>query len=118
MLRRFSINFAIFSMVLDAFLVVTGLGTAVLFRPLLDGIPFIKTIPEQIDIPTGIYIIFPLVWVGILSAFAIYDGRKYMRVADEYAMLTLGSLIAAISMAGILYLSYREISRALFFLLC
>ena len=114
MLRRFSINFAIFSMLLDALWVVIGLEAAVLLRPFLDGLPFVKTIPEQINLPAGIYISFPLVWVGILSAFAIYDGRKYLRVADEYAMLTLASLIASISMAGILYLSYRQISRLLF----
>jgi exopolysaccharide biosynthesis polyprenyl glycosylphosphotransferase len=33
---------------------------------------------------------------------------------DEYAMLTLASLIASGAMAGFLYLSYRQISRALF----
>ena len=115
MLRRFSINFAIFSMILDAIWVVTGLEAAVLLRPFLEGLPFVKTIPEQINLPAGIYILFPLVWVGILSAFAIYDGRKYLRVADEYAMLTLASLIASISMAGILYLSYRQVSRVMFF---
>jgi len=115
MLRRFSINFAIYSMIMDALWVVIGLKSAVLLRPLLNGIPFVQPIPEQVNLPAGIYISFPLVWVGILSAFAIYDGRKYLRVADEYAMLTLASLIAAISMAGILYLSYRQISRLIFF---
>lgn len=115
MLRRFSINFAIFSMVMDAIWVVTGLEAAVLLRPFLEGLPFVKTIPEDINLPPGIYVLFPIVWVGILSAFAIYDGRKYIRVADEYAMLTLASLIAAISMAGILYLSYRQVSRVMFF---
>jgi exopolysaccharide biosynthesis polyprenyl glycosylphosphotransferase len=114
MLRRFSINFAIFSMILDALWVVIGLEAAVFLRPFLEGLPFVKPIPEQINLPPGIYISFPLVWVGILSAFAIYDGRKYLRVVDEYAMLTLASLIASISMAGILYLSYRQISRVLF----
>jgi len=116
MLRRFSINYAIFSMIMDAIWVVIGLKAAVLARPFLDAIPIFKTIPEPVDLPAGIYIIFPLIWVGILSAFAIYDGRKYLRVVDEYAMLTLGSLIATGAMAGILYLSYRLISRALFFL--
>ncbi len=115
MLRRFSINYAIFSMLLDALWVVIGLEAAVFLRPFLNGLPFVEPIPEQINLPPSIYISFPLVWVGILSAFAVYDGRKYLRVVDEYAMLTLGSLIASISMAGILYLSYRQISRALFF---
>ena len=116
MLRRFSVNFAIYSMVLDALCVVIGLKVAVLIRPLLDGVPFILFVPENIKLPNGLYIIFPLVWIGILSALAIYDGRKYLRAVDEFAMLTLGSLIASISMAGILYLSFRNVSRALFFL--
>lgn len=115
MLRRFSINFAIFSMLLDALWVVVGLKVAVVIRPFLDRIPYIKPIPEQVNLPAGIFIGFPLIWVGIFSAFAIYDGRKYLHAADEYAMLTLASVIASISMAGILYLSYRQISRALFF---
>ena len=116
MLRRFSINFAIFSMVLDAFWVVTGLRMAVLLRPFLNEIPFVQAIPDHIDLPIAIYAIFAIVWVGIFSAFAIYDGRKYLRAVDEYAKLTLASLIATGSMAGILYLSYRQISRALFFI--
>jgi exopolysaccharide biosynthesis polyprenyl glycosylphosphotransferase len=114
MLRRFSINFAIFSIIMDAFLTVIGLGLAKFVRPFLDRLPFATPIGEQISLPTSLYIIFPLLWVGILSAFAIYDGRKYLRVVDEYAMLTLGSVIASISMAGILYLSYRQVSRLLF----
>src|ERR1035437_1038790 len=103
MLRRFSINFAIFSMVLDAFWVVVGLKAAELIRPLLDGLPILKSIPEQVDLPPGIFIIFALIWVGIFSAFAIYDGRKFLRAVDEYAMLTLASLIATGAMAGFLY---------------
>jgi exopolysaccharide biosynthesis polyprenyl glycosylphosphotransferase len=116
MLRRFSINFAVFSMIFDAFWVFISLEGAVLLRPLLEKFPFIKQIPGEIGLPAFVYIAFPLVWVGILSAFAIYDGRKYLRVVDEYAMLTLASLIASISMAGVLYLSYRQVSRALFVL--
>ena len=45
MLRRFSINFAIFSMIMDAIWVVIGLKTAVLLRPFLDAIPYYKTHP-------------------------------------------------------------------------
>jgi exopolysaccharide biosynthesis polyprenyl glycosylphosphotransferase len=116
MLRRFSINFAIFSMILDAFLVIVGLKAAELLRPLLVGLPFLKSIPEQVDLPPSIFIIFALIWVSIFSAFAIYDGRKFLQAVDEYAMLTLASLIASGAMAGFLYLSYRQISRALFFI--
>lgn len=116
MLRRFSINFAIFSMLMDAICVFFGLKMAEIIRPFMNGFPYIKMIPEQTNLPAGIYISFALIWVSLMTAFSIYDGRKYLRVIDEYSMLTVASLIASISMAGILYLSYRQISRALFVL--
>ncbi len=116
MLRRFSINFAILSMVLDALWVVVGLWLATTVRPLLDRFTFIQPIPDTVDLPFALYIIFPLIWISIFAAFAIYDGRKYLRVVDEFATLTLASVVASISMAGILYLSYRLVSRALFLL--
>lgn len=114
MLRRFSINFAIFSMALDVLWVGAGLWAAAAVRPSLSRFPFFRAIPDAIDLPIALYFIFPLIWVGIFSAFSIYDGRKYLHVVDEIATLTLASLIASISMAGILYLSYRDVSRALF----
>ncbi len=36
---------------------------------------------------------------------------------DELSTLTIGSLVAAIAQAGILYLTYRDFSRALFILI-
>lgn len=114
MLRRFSINFAIFSMLLDAVCVLVGLWSASLVRPWLSGFSFIKTVTAVQQIPFALYFVFPVLWVGILSSFAIYDGRKYLKVVDEYSALTMASFIASISMAGILYISYRDVSRALF----
>jgi exopolysaccharide biosynthesis polyprenyl glycosylphosphotransferase len=116
MLRRFSINFAILSMMLDAFWVALGLWLANATRPLLNRFSFVQSIPDVIDLPNSLYLVFPLIWVSILSAYAIYDGRKYFRVVDEFTTLTMASFIASISMAGILYLSYRQVSRAMFLL--
>jgi len=79
MLRRFSINFAIFSMVLDAFWVVVGLKAAELIRPFLDGIPFLKSIPEQVDLHQAFTLFSHLSGWRIFSHFAIYDGRKFLR---------------------------------------
>lgn len=114
MLRRFSINFAIFSMLLDAICITSGLWLASIVRPSLSGFSIIKFVPTDQGIPSTLFFLFPVLWVGILSSFAIYDGRKYLKVVDEYSALTMASFIASISMAGILYISYREVSRALF----
>jgi exopolysaccharide biosynthesis polyprenyl glycosylphosphotransferase len=108
MLRRFSVNFALLSMVLDGLSVVICLWFSAVIRPAMNELSFIKTVPNQEVIPFALYILFPLIWGIIFSSLSIYDGRKFLR-----------------STAGILYFSYREVSRALFvvfvistFLLC
>lgn len=116
MLRRFSINFALFSMVLDMLAVSAGLKLAVYARPFFNSIPWFKVIETPGLVPFTLYILFPLIWVLIYSSLSIYDGRKYLRVFDEFSALTFAMLIASVSAAGILYLSYRQVSRALFLL--
>ena len=81
--------------------------------------------PDSVVVPVALYLLFPFIWIVIFSSLSIYDGRKFLRAADELAALFLSTFIASISTAGILYFSYREVSRALFiifvistFLLC
>jgi exopolysaccharide biosynthesis polyprenyl glycosylphosphotransferase len=114
MLRRFSINYAILSMAFDAAWVAFGLWLSTALRPFLNRFSFIQAMPDVVELPPSLYIVFPVLWVSILSAYAIYDGRKHLRVVDEFASLTMASFIASISMAGILYFSYRLFSRAMF----
>jgi exopolysaccharide biosynthesis polyprenyl glycosylphosphotransferase len=114
MLRRFSVNFALISMALDSMFVILSMWMAALYRPTLNQIAWIEPIPSQVRIPLVLYIIFPLIWVIVFSTLSIYDGRKYLRVMDEFSALSLAMLIASVSAAGILYFSYRDVSRALF----
>jgi exopolysaccharide biosynthesis polyprenyl glycosylphosphotransferase len=125
MLRRFSVNFALFSMLLDGLSTALGLWLAVVLRPLLNSFAFFQTVSDLQLVPRILYLVFPFIWVVIFSSLSIYDGRKFLRAADELAALFLSTFIASISTAGILYFSYREVSRALFivfvlvtFLLC
>lgn len=114
MFRRFSANFAVFSIFFDMLLVALALHVAVVLRVPLNRLPFLQFIPEPVTLPLELYIAFPLLWVGVFILFSVYDGRKNMRVWMELASLTLGSLLATISMAGILFLTYRDVSRFLF----
>ena len=114
MLRRFSVNFAIFSMLLDATSVAACLLFAAMIRPYINTWSFIKNVEAASVVPYQLFLLFPLIWVLIFSSLSIYDGRKFLRVADELAALALATVIASISSAGILYLSYRDVSRALF----
>jgi exopolysaccharide biosynthesis polyprenyl glycosylphosphotransferase len=60
------------------------------------------------------YFTFPIVWVVIMVAFSVYDGLKNIRIVDEFANLTLASLLAGVTLAGILYLTFRDTSRVTF----
>jgi len=114
MLRRFSINFAVLSMVIDGLFVMLSMWTAVQIRPLLNDLGFVAPIPSPVFLPARLYLLFPLTWLSIFAAFAIYDGRKFLRVADEFTAISLASFLASISCAGILYFSFRDVSRVLF----
>lgn len=103
-------------MAVDGILTASALWVATAVRPALNELPFVASVPASIGIAPILYALFPLIWVAIFFAFSIYDGRKYLRAADEFAALSLAVLIASISTAGILYISYRQVSRALFLL--
>jgi exopolysaccharide biosynthesis polyprenyl glycosylphosphotransferase len=114
MLRRFSIDFALFSIVLDATLIFIALVIATYARPYLSIIPYIAHIPPAFQIPLALYLLFPLLWVLILLFTSVYDGRRNLRFWKELTSLTIGSILAAIALAGTLYLTYRGVSRFLF----
>ena len=116
MLRRFSINFALLSMLLDVFSTALGLFLSGTLRPLLNSFSIVKEVTESALVPPALYFLFPAVWVVIFASLSIYDGRKFLRAADELAALFLSTFIASISTAGILYFSYRDLSRVLFIL--
>jgi len=114
MLRRFSTNFGIFSIGFDAFLAFLCLFLSSQIRPSLSQIQGIKNIPTPVDLPVFIYIILPIFWIVLLLSFSLYDGRRLFQLSDEITNLTTGSLIAIISQAGFLFLTYRDMSRAQF----
>jgi exopolysaccharide biosynthesis polyprenyl glycosylphosphotransferase len=114
MLRRFSVDFALFSILLDALLVLACLALAAALRPLLSLLPGIKEIAEYQPFPSLLYPIFAFVWVICLLIFSVYDPSRNLRLEDELASLLAGSALAGVVWAGILFLSYRDTSRFLF----
>lgn len=116
MIRRFSVNFAIFSMVLDSLLITGALFFADYIRPFLNKFDFIKYLPPDHHIPLAVYPLFGMIWILILNLFSVYDGRKNLRVVDEFVSISMATVLAAVASAGSLYLSFRDVSRALFLL--
>lgn len=114
MFRRFSTSYVLLSILLDAGVLLTSLAVAALIRPLLNNWSFIIYMPAPVRLPALVYLLALVVWVGIFFLLGIYDGRKNYRAIDEFSSLSLGALLAGVSLAGVLYLSYREVSRALY----
>ena len=113
MFRRFSTNFAILSILLDTTFIISALIAAEYLRPLLNDLPFAATVRDPL-LPTILYPVFAFTWVGILLLHSVYDGRRNLYIFDEVASLTIASSLAAVSLAGMLYLSFRDVSRVLF----
>jgi exopolysaccharide biosynthesis polyprenyl glycosylphosphotransferase len=115
MLRRFSTNIAVFSIFLDGLLIALSLHLSIILRELANPLPFVQDLPRE-EIPLVLYVFFPLVWVLMLLVFNIYDGRKNIRVVDEFGSLTVACGMASVASAGILYFTFRDISRFQFVL--
>lgn len=113
MTRRFSINFGIAAFVLDAAWIAFALFAANAVRPMMSSLPFVAYFPDPV-VPPVLYPVFALTWPLILLFFAVYDGRRSRSFGREWLNLTAGSLLAGVALAGILFLTYRDISRVQF----
>ena len=113
MLRRFSVNFAIFSMVVDAGLTLFALYLAVVIRPLLPQFPYLVPV-DQLTLSQTLYIIVPTVWVLTFLLSSVYDPKRIYKITDEVQTIVIAEVVAAMICAGILYLGFREFSRWLF----
>jgi len=113
MLRRFSTNYAVFTMVLDMGVTWLTLSLAVSLRPNFPQVPLLVRVPE-IVLPLWIYILIPLLWVTVFLVTSVYDPERTYKIVDELQSVTLASLLASLLCAGLFYLTSREFSRYLF----
>ena len=113
MLRRFSVNYAVFTMALDMGITLFTLSLAVSLRSSLPKVPFLIRAPG-IVLPLWIYILVPLLWVSVFLIASVYDPERTYKIVDELQSVTLASLLAALLCAGLFYLTFREFSRWLF----
>ena len=113
MFRRFSINFALLSIFLDGIIVAFALAAANNLRPLFNIFPFASDLYKP-TVPIILFPVFAVVWIMIFLLLSVYDGRKNLYAVDEFASISIGTLLAAVSLAGLLYFTYRDVSRLLF----
>lgn len=115
MFRRFSINFALLSILFDGIIIVFALAAANHLRPLFNVLPFVTDLFKPTISPI-LYPVFSIIWILIFLLLSVYDGRKNLHAVDEFSSLTVGSLLATICLAGLLYVTYSDVSRVIFLL--
>lgn len=114
MFRRYSVNYALISIGLDAILICMALALATYLRSKLGFLPFAAYYPNTIPTPWIVYLVFAFEWIATMLLFSVYDARKNLNAVNEFTSITLASLMATVAMAGTLYLSFRLVSRLLF----
>jgi exopolysaccharide biosynthesis polyprenyl glycosylphosphotransferase len=118
MIRKFSTNFAILSIFVDILGVIGMMLLTASLRPALNSLPFAVPINQAVNFPTFLYVVDPIVWAISFLLLNVYNGRRNLRVVDEMTSYTLGTFLAAGLLAGILYLTVRDVSRVLFLSFC
>ncbi|GAB1469201.1 sugar transferase [Chloroflexota bacterium] len=114
MLRRYSVNFELFSILLDALAVFASLCLVNIVhfwaRHIFD---FIHPVPT-LELPGIYYAAFPIVWVYLNLGLSLYDGYTNKLFVDEFGRLFLSALLAMVSLAGLIFFASLEFSHSLY----
>jgi len=112
MFKRFNTSYMVFLFVMDLILTECALYVASLLRynlPYGDRIPW-----EMARVPLPVYGLVVLIWVVIFMVLSLYNPNRVFRAVDEFPLVILATTLAAFTLAGLLYLTFRGIPRYLF----
>ena len=112
-MRKLNTNTIIFLMVADLLVTVVAFFTAVQARYLL---PFgVQLSWDEVAQPWVMYGLVALIWGMTFALMQVYDARHTVRTWDEAQVISGAVAVACLVFAGVLYLTYRELPRRLFF---
>jgi FlaA1/EpsC-like NDP-sugar epimerase len=120
MFKRFSLNYALLSMAVDAALTVAALALSHLFRaawlPWVWPPDWSPLIGQAQAIPMALWPVVVLLWQTVFAVTSVYDPRRNYRAVDEFQTAAFAEALACLALAGLLYLSERAVARWLFVL--
>ncbi|MBI5960196.1 MAG: sugar transferase [Chloroflexi bacterium] len=109
MSRQLSLRFTLFLLFFDLFLVGLALLLAERMRIVL---PLGKSSdPITWTVPLPVYLMGIVVWAVIFATLNVYRPRQIMRLINELFGITEATVLAWLVLAGLLYFTYRELSR-------
>ena len=63
-----------------------------------------------------VFVLIALIWPFYFFVFSVYDGRRNETLKAELLNVFLAACTSTVTLAGVLYLTYRETSRVIFIL--
>ena len=112
MFKRFSTSYMVFLFIMDLVLTECALYAASLLRfrlPYGDRIPW-----EMARVPLQVYGLAALIWAVIFMVLSLYNPNRVFRAVDEFSLVFIATTLAALTLAGFLYLTFRDVPRYLF----
>jgi len=118
MFKRFSLNYALLSMALDAVLTAAALAASHFYRTTWLGwvwpTDWLPGRAQAQAIPMILWPVIVLLWQGVFAVTSVYDPRRNYRAVDEFQTVAFAEALACLALAGLLYLSERDVARWLF----
>jgi len=112
MFRRFGPNYMLLLYLLDLGCSQIALWAAQHLRLTL---PVSTVIPERgADVPGPVHQFVVAVFAIILPMVSLYDARRVFRAVHEAARVFFGVVLSSLILAGVLYVTYRDVSRLVF----
>jgi exopolysaccharide biosynthesis polyprenyl glycosylphosphotransferase len=112
-MRKLDTNTVIFLIVSDLVITLLALFTAIQARYWLDF--GVKLTWQEVAQPWTIYALVAIIWGVTFILAQVYDARHTARVIDEAQIIVWAVAVACLVFAGVLYLTFREVPRRLFF---
>lgn len=117
MLKRFSTNYMVLLFLVDMSIVEISLGIGMRLRFSLPLGPNLLPVwaPEYVYTPTAwLHLAVAIIWALSFQLGSVYTPRKVIVWVDEFQRVALGHTVAALCLAGLLYMVKVDLSRLTF----
>jgi len=118
MFKRLSVNYSLLTMAMDAAATLSALALTNRLST-----RWLALVWPEAWSPEGFTFLAPrywplvaLLWIVVFLAFSVYDPQRTYKAVHEFQRVALASAFASLALAGLLYLTERELSRWLFVL--
>lgn len=111
LLSRFSVNFAVLSLLADVGLTLLSLRMAAELRDIL---PYGPDLLDLERVPSYVYVAAALIWLIVFVFLSVYNPRRRLRFVDEIQQVVLALILSGLCLAGFIFFAYQNMSRYLF----